>query len=249
MSPKTTRRVQVVLLILTLVAGVRLALIYHSRHEPARLPQTPPPRLDADDYVVPHKLHAYNLASLRELSGKPVWIRGGYQMTCYPYNPASKHADFDHEAGVIGPIERIEVKDVIEQPLPKSMQWKSVPGMNLRVHVGGEELLAVFEKSGKSYAFPLGQKNGGDYQIFADEVLYYQDPHQLYQHWPRQVWDAIERHEARPGMNELQVQFAIGVGTLESYGGSERVLHYVNGDKPLRVTFLDGKAQKVEGAS
>lgn len=249
MTPETTRRVRAVLLILMLLAGLRLALIYRSRHEQPRIPQTQPTRLNADDYVVPRRIHAYDLASLRELSGKPVWIRGGYQITYYPYNPGSRHVDFGHEAGVLGPIEWIEVEDVIQQPLPESMQWKRIPNLNVRIHVGGQELLAVFKKNERNYAFPIGQKNASNYNIFADEVLYYQDPHQLYQHWPGEVWDAIERHEARPGMNELQVQFAIGVGTLESYDGSERVLHYVNGGKQLRVTFLDGKAQKVEGAS
>jgi len=50
-------------------------------------------------------------------------------------------------------------------------------------------------------------------------------------------------------MNELQVQFAIGVGALESYGGSQRVLRYDNGGKPLRVIFVDGKAENVQDAS
>jgi len=248
------KRVQIFLFIVMFAAGIRMALIMRSRREPARLPaHAPSINLTADDYVVPRKLHAYDLTSLRQLAGKPVWIRGGYQLTYYPYNAAGKRADFNHQAGLMGPIERVEVKDVVRQSSPESMQLQTVPNSNssskTRIHRLSQELLAVFEKEGKSYAFSIGRVVDGDYQIFADDLLYYQDPHQLYQHWPPDTWSAIDRHEARTGMNELQVQFAIGVGALESYAGSERVLRYANAGKPLRVTFVDGKAQSVEGAS
>jgi hypothetical protein len=250
MSRETHKRVQIVLFIVMFALGIRLALIFRNRHQPARLPpHAQPMKLGADDYVVPRKLHAYDLASLRQLVGQPVWIRGGYQITYYPYHAAAKHADFNHEAGLMGPIERVEVKDVVQQSSPESMQWQTVPGSKIRIHRPSSELLAVFEREDKSYAFSIGRVVDDDYQIFADDLLYYQDPHQLYQHWPPDLWSAIDRHEARTGMNELQVQFAIGVGALESYGGSERVLHYANAGKPLRVIFVDGKAQKVEDAS
>jgi hypothetical protein len=249
MSLKTKHRLFAAVLIVTVVAGIRLLLIYRSRQQPWNIPQTPKVRLHADDYVVPRKLYAYDLVSLRQLVGQPVWIRGGYQLTYYPCNPAGKHADLNHESGLMGPIERVEVKDVIEQPSPENLQWEKVHGSNVRIHVRSHEVLAVFEKDGKNYAFPIGQKNEGEYRIFADDLLYYQDPRQLYQHWPPDVWNAVERHEAQPGMNELQVLFAIGVGALESYDSSERVLRYPNGGKPLRVTFIDGKAQKIEPVS
>ncbi|HZR30036.1 MAG TPA: hypothetical protein VFA71_14760 [Terriglobales bacterium] len=254
MSREIHKRVQIVLFIVMFAAGIRMALILRSRRQPSRLPpHAQPMKLGADDYVVPRKLHAYDLASLRQLVGQPVWIRGGYQVTYYSYNTANKRADFNHEAGLMGPIERVEVKDVVRQSSPENMQWQTVPNASssskIRIHRPSQELLAVFEKDRKSYAFSIGREVDGNYQIFADDILYYQDPHQLYQHWPPDTWSAIDRHEARAGMNELQVQFAIGVGALESYGGSERVLRYANAGKPLRITFVDGKAQKVEDAS
>lgn len=246
MSFKTRQGVFIVVVIVAVAMGIRLFLIFRSRNEPWSIPQQPKVTLQADDYVVPHKLHAYDLASLRELVGKPVWIQGGYQLTYYPCNAAGKYADLNHESGLMGPIERVDVKGVIEQPAPPKLQWEKVPGSNVRVHLDINEVLAVFEKGGKNYAFPIGQKKQGDYKIFADDVLYYQDPHQLYQHWPADVWSAIDRHEPQTGMNELQVLFAIGVGALESYDSSERVLRYANGGSPLRVTFIDGKAKKIE---
>ncbi|PYX78517.1 MAG: hypothetical protein DMG66_05375, partial [Acidobacteria bacterium] len=60
--------------------------------------QTDQAPLDADAYVVPEKLHAYDLKSARELDGKTVWVRAGYGVAFYPYSPASKRADFSKEA-------------------------------------------------------------------------------------------------------------------------------------------------------
>lgn len=245
MSTKFKRGMLLVLLVLVLATGIRLFLIYRSRHEAWNVPQAPKVKLTADDYVVPTKLHAYDLASLRQLVGKPVWIRNGYQLAYYLYN-TSKRADLNHDAGLFAPIERVEVKDVIQQPSPDSLAWQTVPGSRVRVRVRTHELMAVFEKDGKSYAFGLGYSNGSDNTILADELLYYQDPHQLYQHWPADVWSAIDHHKAQAGMNELQVQFALGASFLESYGGSERILRYENGGKPMRVIFVDGKVQTIQ---
>jgi len=69
----------------------------------------------------------------------------------------------------------------------------------------------------------------------------------LYKHWSPEVWDAIGKHEVRPGMNELQADCAVGLGLLEGSGsGQERVLHYPNGGTPLTVTFRNGKAIEIK---
>ncbi len=250
MPSKIKRAVLLFLVVLTLAAGLRLFLIYRSRHQAWSVPQAPKVKLSADDYVVPRKLHAYDLDSLRQLVGKPVWIRSGYQLAYYPCDQTAKRVDFNHKAGLLGPIEKMDIKDVIQQPTPEKLQWQTIPGSPVRVRIRSHELMAVFEKDNKNYAFNLGYENGGTNSIVADDILYYQDPHELYQHWPAGVWSAIDRHQAQPGMSELQVQFAIGgAAGMESYTGSERVLLYDNGGKPLRVIFIDGKAQRIEDVS
>lgn len=85
----------------------------------------------------------------------------------------------------------------------------------------------------------------GDYQIYADELLYYHDPNELYKNWPPNIWQAIKRHEATPGMNELQVQFAIGIGIRQSQDGNREILRYAYGGNPVDVTFRNGKAEKI----
>src|SRR5436305_9800213 len=108
------QRIQLLLLILLVAASVRLLLIYRSRHQAAANNPQQSTQLDTDAYIVPKKLHAYNLASLHALAGKPVWIQGGYQITYYPYDPHTKRSDFKHEAGVLGPIEEVQIKDVVK---------------------------------------------------------------------------------------------------------------------------------------
>jgi hypothetical protein len=77
--------------------------------------------------------------------------------------------------------------------------------------------------------------------------LFIQDPRELYKHWPPEVWDAIENHQVKPGMNELQASFAIGVGTPEGSGaGNPRVVDYPNDEHPMKVTFENGRATKIK---
>jgi hypothetical protein len=106
--------------------------------------------------------------------------------------------------------------------------------------------MAVFEKDGKNYAFPIGSVKGGNFQIYSDEMLYIEDPHQLYKHWPADLWDAIERHEVKPGMNEIQADFAVGMGIPQRSDNPDvKTVNYPNGGKPLRVTYRDGKAVEI----
>ena len=62
------------------------------------------------------------------------------------------------------------------------------------------------------------------------------------------MWQAIDNHQVKPGMNELQASFAVGVGTPEGTGTSNpRIVNYQNDGHPLRVTFDNGKATEIAG--
>ena len=226
---RTSKIIQAVLLIAIVAAGIRLYLYFRDRHEAVVAPAAKPQEvaLDADAYVSPRKLHPQDLKGARELTKQPVWVRAGYQIAYYPFNG---HTEFRRLAGKLGPIEELRIIDVVVNRPPE----------------GEKQVMAVFEKDNKSYAFPIGYVDGENYSLFSDDILYVQDPHDLYKHWPSSVWQSIGDHQVKPGMNELQASFAVGVGMPEGTGMSNpRVVNYPNDGHPLRVTFDNGKATEV----
>jgi hypothetical protein len=236
MSEEAKKRIQIALAIVVAVVGVRAGYILYQRHEDfvAAQKQEQAKRAgyaNADYYVVPKKLHPFDVASAKQLTQQPVWVKEGYRYTYYRYVPVVKRVDFAHEAGLLGPLERLEIKDVMAV---------AAPG-------GRKQVVATFEKDGHSSAVPIGFETEGQYKIYSDEMFFLEDPHELYKHWPADVWQAVERHEVKPGMNELQVDFAVGMGALDSGSSSaERTLHYPNGGKPLVVVYQDGKVAEIK---
>jgi hypothetical protein len=106
--------------------------------------------------------------------------------------------------------------------------------------------MAVFQKEAKSYAVPIGFEADEQYKIYSDEMFYIEDPHQLYKHWSADVWQAVERHEVKPGMNEMQADFAVGMGVPDAGTSSGKTVRYPNGGNPLVVVYQDGKAVEVK---
>jgi len=228
MTDDTKQKIQLLLALVILVAAIHTGYVFYERHAEPTQPAKSAPPLNPDYYVVPKKLYPYDLKSARQLTQQPVWVKEGYRYSVYPYR--DHHADFSHEAGQLLPIQELHIKDVVLDTTPGAPAEKQV--------------MAVFEDSGKSYAFSIGLLKDGNYKIYSDEMLYIQDPHVLYKHWSADVWQAIDKHEVKPGMNELQADFAIGMGIPEG-GGATKVVNYPNGGKPLKVTYQDGKATEI----
>src|SRR5258706_6123218 len=199
MAAVTKRGIQIVLAVLLVLSAVRLAIVLYQRKPSqvvvGRSAQLGAP-LDPDYFVVRRKLYDHDLKSLRtDLAGHTVRVREGYRFSYYAYDPELRHVG--QEAGTLGPIERLDIEDVISAASPEA---------------GQRQIMAVFSKQGKQYVFPVGAIKGNDVQIFADEILFLDDPHAMYKHWPPDVWDAISKHEVKAGMNEVQASFAIGMG-------------------------------------
>ena len=233
-SPELKQRLQLVMVVAILVSGSRLAYILYERHE-SQVEQAgkQPLPLNPDYYVTPKKLYPYDLNSAHQLTQQPAWVKVGYAYTYYPYDAVRRHADFSHEAGKLLPIEKLQVMDVISANAPQSP--------------GERQVMAVFEKDGKTYAFSIGSIKGIDYKFYADDMLFIQDPHELYKHWPADVWDAIDKHQVKPGMSELQTDFAVGLGIPEKSGEpGNRTVNYPNGGNPLSVTYRDDKAAEIK---
>src|ERR1017187_2856470 len=237
MSQEAKQRIQIALALAVVVAGLRAGYILYQRHEDYLAAQKQEQARkagysNADYYVVPKKLHPYDVKSAKQLTQQPVWAKEGYRYTYYPYDAGRKRTHFAHEAGPLLPIERLEIKDVVT---------------DIPVGTGNRrQVMAGFQKEGKIYAVPIGFETEGQYKIYSDEMFFVEDPHDLYKHWPADVWQAVTQHEVKTGMNELQANFAVGMGALDAgSSSSERTLRYSNGGKPLVVIYRDGKSAEV----
>lgn len=236
-APEAKQKIQLVLVLAIAIAGVRTGYILYQRHltklEETRKQAT---GLNPDYYVTPKKLYPYDVKSAKQLTQQPVWVKEGYRYTYYPFDAVRKRSDFSHDAGLLLPIQRLEIKDVVTEVSPGSPEQRQV--------------MAVFEQDGQSYAFPIGSVKDGNYQIYSDEMLYIQDPRELYRHWPADVWQAIGQHEVRHGMNEIQADFALGMGIPErSNDASIKTVNYPNGGKPVTITYRDGKAAEIKSGT
>src|ERR1700758_2939375 len=137
------QKIQLVLAAAILIAAARSGYILYERHI-TKLEERKKRSagLNPDYYVVPKKLYPYDLKSARELIKQPVWVKEGYRYTYYPFNPATRRTTFAHEAGLLLPIQKLEIKDVVTDKAPNS---------------GGQKaIVAVFETEGKTNAVQIG---------------------------------------------------------------------------------------------
>jgi hypothetical protein len=237
MTSETKQKIQLALVIAIAVTAIRAGYIIYERYaerseEAAQAEKKKAAPLDPDNYVVPKKLYPTDLKSAKQLTHQPVWVREGYHHTYYPYDLARGRTDFSHEAGLLLPLEKLQIKDVVTDSAPHSASVRQV--------------MAIFERDGKTFAVSIGSANGNSFTIYSDYFFFIEDPHELYKHWPPETWQAIDQHQVKPGMNELQVDFAVGMGSLDrSPDSSAKIAHYPNGGKPLTVTYRNGKVAEV----
>lgn len=222
-------KIQIILVLGIIVTGIRLGMILYQRHQDnAKVVKKEAPPLNPDFYVNPRKLYPYDVKSAKQLTKQPAWVKVGYFYPFYPYDAAAHHTDFSREAGKLLPLQKLNIKDVVSSVSPKT---------------GGLQVLAVFTDGAKSYAAPIASdRGGGDLKFYSDDMFFIEDPHQLYKHWPPDIWQAIDQHQVKPGMNEMQADFAIGIGLMDSSSDSiDKKLNYPNGGKPLTISYHDGK--------
>jgi hypothetical protein len=238
-DPEVQKKLQIFLVVAIVLAGARAAYVVYERHEAMKEDVKPKQEiaLKADYYVSPKKLHAYDLKSAREqLIAQPVWVKYGNQLTYYPYDARRRKADFARESAMLPPLEKLAIQDVVTDVAPQAP--------------GTKQVLACFSLEGKSYAVPIGAEKGGDFRLRSSDIFFLEDPHDLYKHWPADVWQKIDAHEVQAGMSELQVSFAIGMGAAEGSGDyGSRTLRYPNGGKPLTIAFENDKAVEIKPGS
>jgi hypothetical protein len=240
MDPESSKKLQLLLAVAILIAAGRAGYIVYERHEAMKEEAKPKQEvaMKADNYVTPKKLRPYDLKSARQLTEQPVWVKAGYQLTYYPYDPQKRKADFAHAAGTLPPLKKLSIEDVVTDTSPEAP--------------GAKQVMAVYSLDGKHYAVPIGAQKESEFKFYSDDAFFNEDPHDLYKHWPADVWSKIEAHEVQAGMSELQTSFAIGAGAPEAYSSGQygsRTLHYTNGGKPMTVSFENDKAVEIKAGS
>ncbi|HWZ45129.1 MAG TPA: hypothetical protein VNW97_16760 [Candidatus Saccharimonadales bacterium] len=243
MEPELKRRLIYTGIIFTVLIGGRIGWLAYERRDEGSAPVRKEAVVtNQDDLVKTHKIFAYDVKSAKkELVGKPVWVRAGNQIPYYHYNAASQSVNFQKQAGLLAPIEKLTVEDIILQKAPAKLA-------SGQVAISQKQIMVVFKIDGDAsgYAISIGSNVGEDYTLTINELLLAQDPHEMYKHWSAEIWSAIARHEVKEGMNELQAQFALGTDMELGPGeAGDRVVEFGNLGRPVQVTFARNKAVKV----
>jgi len=244
MDPDLKKKLQISLLVFIVIAVIRVGFIFYARRDTGGGPKKAEPTYSSnmDDYVTPHKIFPYNVASAKkELEGKPIWVKTGNVLPYYPYNAAAHTVNFKQQAGLLLPLAKLQVKDVVlarDAAAPKLGEVKLIQN----------KIMAVFDKAGEpgTFAAAIGSNTSDDYTFTANDNFFFDDPHELYKHWPADTWSAIYQHQAKPGMSELQASFALGTNISASEGDyGNRTLEFANAGKPVTVVFEKNKATSV----
>jgi hypothetical protein len=220
--------------VLILAVGGEFAWLHHERNAPEVVKVPEREVIADDDLVFLKKKRPDSMKDAKELTGSTVWVSAGGQMEFYPY--VGHAVQYGKSAGTLLGAEPIVVKDAVEQVAPKAATFR-IPG-------GDKQVSLVFTKPNdtKEYAVPVGYRQAGQYTFYTDEILFYDDPHELYKHWGPDIWKAVDTHQVILGMNERQVELSLGQvskSTSKDYGN--RMVVFANLGKPMAVTFVKNK--------
>jgi hypothetical protein len=237
---KTWKAILIPIAITLLIGGIYLAIVFHNRaKEGAAANKAPEQHLTEDEIAVDRQEFPAHFDDVAELAGKSVWMRNGYSMPYYAY--AGGRVNWARQIGLLPPAQRLDVKKAIKAAAP--------PSISNKVPHGDHQALLVFTLPGDAneYAVAVGAMEGQQEQYFDDLLFFYDDPHTIYSHWPKDTWAAIDAHQPRQGMNELQMGLALGMNiTTDSQTKGDRTVNYDVNGKKMSVTFAGDKATTIQ---
>jgi hypothetical protein len=187
-----------------LVGGIYLYIIFSRRQNPGVIGKADPSQaLSQDDLAVVRTFSQQHFEDVLSLAKTSVWMKNGNTIAYFPTVQA--RIDFAHPVGLIPPAQRMDIRKIVKSAVP--------PTVDDGIGHGRQQVFAVFTLPGsgtQQYATPLGVIDGPTEAYYCDILYYYDDPHSIYDHWPKDVWTAIDAHQVKPGMSELQTRMAIG---------------------------------------
>jgi len=237
---KTWQKAAIMTLISLAIGGIYLFTVFQHRRNPGVQPQANPEQnLSRDDAAPVRMTFPTSFDDIVKLQGTSVWMKNGYSMPYFPYE--NGHIEFAKPAGVIPPAQRLDIKKAIKAEPPESVDDG--------IDHGTRQAFVVFSLSGSPtlYATVAGVMEAGQEQYFSDVLFYYDDPHSIYDYWPKNIWAAIDAHQVIPGMSQLQTQMSIGHNQhTEDSSEGNRTVTYDQAGKKWTVTFVNDKATTIK---
>jgi hypothetical protein len=244
---RTWQKILILTLITLAIGGVYLLIVWRKRQNPGVVGKPEPEQhLTADQVAVVRMEFPQHFDDIKDLEGKSVWMKNGYSMPYYPY--VGGRVNFSKPAGLLPADQKLDVKKAIKALAPASLSDNIQHGTHQAMVVFTLPTDANASGSQEEFATPVGFLDGPDEHYFCDLLFYYDDPHIIYSNWPKDVWTAIDAHQVKSGMSELQTRTAIGMkmhpeGETE---GNRTVDYDVNG-KHINVTYRDNHATSIQG--
>jgi hypothetical protein len=227
--------------LITLAIGVTyLFYVWKQRQNPGVIGQADASQqVSQDDVAVVRMEFQQHYEDTLDLVGKPLWMKNGYTIPYYPF--AGGRVEFAKRVGLIPAAQRLDVKKIVKAATPASEH----DGME---H-GAKQVFAVFALPGGTdlFATPLGFIDGSQEAYYCDILYYYDDPHKIYDHWPKGIWAAIDAHQVKPGMSELQTRMSIGQNAHpDGQTEGERTVTYDVNGKHYAITYVKNKATQIK---
>jgi len=237
---KIWQKVLISLLVTLTIGGIYLFSVWRHRQNPGVIPQNDASQtLSKDDLVVMREFFPSHFDDTLRLEGTAVWMKNGYVMPYYPYT--GEQVLFAKRVGVIPAAQRMEVKKIVKAAVPASLDDK--------IEHGSRQAFAVFALPGSAalYATPIGYMQGSEEGYYTDLLFYYDDPRAIYDHWPKDVWAAVDAHQVKAGMSEVETRMSIG-RNLHSDGRNEgdRTVTYDQDGKHWTVTYQKNQATAIK---
>ncbi len=237
---KTWQKALIMTLITFTIGAIYLFVVFEQRRNPGVASQTNPEQnLTPDNVAVVRMMFPTSFDNALKLQNTSVWMKNGYTMPYFPYETG--RIDFSKSAGVIPSAQRLDIKKVIKAVAPAQVDDG--------ISHGTRQVFAIFALPGSTslYASAIGAIDGAQEEYFDNILFFYDDPHTIYDNWPKNVWTAIDAHQVLPGMSELQTRMSIGQKT-QSDGSSEgnRTVTYDQAGKKWTVTFVDNHATTIK---
>ena len=230
----------IITLITLAIGGVYLLVVFMNRRSPGVARETnPEQQVTPDDVAEVRAMFPTSFDDVLKLQNSSVWMKNGYTMPYFRYQ--SGRIAFTKSLGVIPSAERLDIKKVIKAEAPSTIDDG--------ISHGARQVFAVFALSGAPnlYATAIGVIDGPQESYFTDILFYYDDPHTIYDNWPKTIWTAIDAHQVVPGMSELQTRMSIGQKTHPD-GSSQgnRTVDYDQAGKHWTITYVNNRATSIK---